>query len=197
MNYPEIIIFSVRFQTFTDWSKSGEWSKFADGLIEGVQALQAAGADFVVIAANMPHIVFDDVAVKSTVPMLHIADAVADTAKAIGYRKVALMGTIPTMMASFYPKRLEQCGIECITPNPVQQRMIQEVLDQELFRGVISHDSEQQFVGIIESLKGAGAEAVILGCTEIPLLISDQNSPLPVLDSTMLFVQQTLDTALA
>ncbi len=188
-------MFSVRFQTFIDWSKTSEWDKYADGLVTGLKAIEAAGADFAVIAANMPHIVYDQVKNLTGIPLLHIADAVADEARAKGYRRVGLMGTMPTMAAAFYPDRLKQNGIECITPNLEQQSIIQDVLDRELFRGVLNEESLKKYVEIIESLKARGAEAVILGCTEIPLLISDKNSPLPVLDSTMLFVAKTLAAA--
>jgi aspartate racemase len=195
-NYPEVVIFSVQFEKFINWSKTGEWDKFADGLIRGLKSLEAAGVDFAVISANMPHVVYDKVVNSTSLPMLHIADAIADEAHAKGYRRVGLMGTLPTMAASFYPDRLKQFGIECMVPNEEQQCMIQEVLDNELFKGIIHESSRNQYIEIIRSLKAQGAEAVILGCTEIPLLISEENSPLPVLDSTKLFVAKTLESAL-
>ncbi|MCI0184528.1 aspartate/glutamate racemase family protein [Sulfoacidibacillus ferrooxidans] len=195
-DYPEIVLFSVRFQTFMNWSKAGEWDKFTNGLLNGLQALRASGADFAVIAANLPHVVFDEVEHESPLPLLHIADAVSASAHQRGFRRVALIGTLPTMNASFYHDRLKPFGIECMTPSVEHQMMIQEILDTELFRGIMTTEAEQKFIHIIDSMKEQGSDAVILGCTEIPMLISDTNSPLPVLDSTMLFVKKTLETAL-
>ncbi|MCF8565143.1 amino acid racemase [Alicyclobacillus tolerans] len=195
-NYPEIVLFSVRFHTFMEWAHRGEWGKFTEGLLAGLRNLEAAGADFGVIAANLPHVVFDRVKEHTSLPLLHIADGVALEAKRHGFKRVALMGTLPTMAATFYPDRLRNFGIECMVPSEEQQHLIQHVLDTELFRGIVTKDAEQKYIHVIESMKKQGADAVILGCTEIPMLISDQNSPLPVLDSTLLFVQTTLDAAM-
>lgn len=195
-NYPEIVLFSVRFQTFMEWSSAGEWDKFTVGLLTGLRALHAAGADFAVIAANLPHVVFEAVERESPLPLLHIADAVSKSAQYRGFRRVALLGTLPTMSARFYPDRLQQFGIACLLPSPDEQQVIQEVIDTELFRGIVTAESERKYVRIINSLKERGADAVILGCTEIPLLITAANSPLPVLDSMVLFVEKTLATAL-
>lgn len=195
-NYPEIVLFSVQFQTFMEWAKAGEWDKFVSGVLTGLRSLQAAGADFAVISANMPHIVFDDIEQESPLPLLHIADGVVMRAHQRGFRKVALLGTLQTMNANFYHNRLQPFGIECIVPVQDEQRMIQEILDTELFRGIVTTESEQNFIHIIDAMKARGADAVILGCTEIPMLISEVNSSLPVLDSTMLFVEKTLEEAL-
>lgn len=195
-DYPEIVLFSVRFQTLMDWVNAGEWDKFTDTIVDGMIALEAAGADFAVISANLPHVVFDQVEQRTSLPLLHIADTVAAEAQLRGFRRVALMGTLATMKAAFYPERLGALGMECMVPTPDQQNEIQEMLDAELFRGIVTEASEKKFITIIEALKEKGAEAVILGCTEIPMLITEANSPIPVLDSTQLFVLKTLDFAL-
>jgi len=195
-NYPEIVLFSVRFQTFMEWARVGEWDRFASGIVDGLKHLEAAGADFGVIAANMPHVVFDTVQKQTSLPLLHIADVVSLEATRKGYKRAALMGTIPTMAATFYPERLQKYGIECLIPSTEQQHVIQEILDTELFQGIVTKESERNFIDIIQDMKETGADAVILGCTEIPMLISEANSPLPVLDSTQLLVERTLDTAM-
>lgn len=196
-NYPEIVLFSVRFQMFMDWVEAGAWDRFAAGLVDGLRALEAAGADFAVIAANLPHVVFDQVRPEVSIPMLHIADVVSDRVRQHGYRRVGLIGTIATMQASFYPERLARGGIECIVPDAGEQRAVQDVLERELFRGIVRPASTQAYIDIIRSLKARGADAVILGCTEIPMLITPENSPLPTFDSTALLVERTLDEALA
>lgn len=195
-NYPEMVIFSVQFQAMMDWANAGQWDRFTDGLVAGIEVLTRAGADFVVIAANMPHKVFDAVAQRSAIPLLHIADAIAERARTRGYRHVALLGTRVTMNSSFYPDRLQRYNIACLVPDIDSQTVIQEIIERELVRGVVTKTAEAQYVSIIEALKARGAEAVILGCTEIPLLISNDNSPLPVMDSTQLFAERTLSAAL-
>lgn len=194
--YPEIIIYSVTFKKFWEWSTEQEWDRFASGIAQAVSALERGGADFAVIAANMPHVVFDEVQSQTPLPLLHIADGVATEAKLRGYRCVALLGTIPTMNAAFYPSRLDNIGVRCITPDDGEQQCIQDILERELFLGVRTAESEQKLIRIVNGLKTRGAEAVILACTELPMLINSRNSPVPLLDSEELFVKTTLETAL-
>ena len=194
--YPEMVLYSVSFEPMLAWANTGHWDRFADGLLAGIRAVARGGADFAVIAANMPHRVFDQVVAQSPVPLLHIADAVATRAGALGCRRVALLGTRATMAASFYPERLEaRAGIATLVPDETDQIAIQTIIERELVRGVITPESTQRFQAIIHTMAQQGAEAVVLGCTEIPLLISDANSPLPVLDSTQLFAERTLQEA--
>ena len=196
-DYPEVVIFGVRFGRFMKWSGAGRWDAFADGLVEALGGLERAGADFAVIAANMPHMVFDKVQARTRLPMLHIADAVAREAASRGFGRIGLLGTEATMGAAFYPDRLRALGIECIVPEAADRATIQAILDAELFRGVVTEASQQRLAAAIGRLKGRGAQAAILGCTELPLALSDENSPLPVLDSTAILVARTLDEAMA
>lgn len=195
-NYPEIVLFSVRFQKFMDLSNSGKWQAFADGILEALNVLKLANVDFAVIAANMPHVVFDQVQSTANLPLEHIADAVAADAKRANYERVALLGTVQTMRATFYQSRLAAVGMDCLVPTDDEQHVIQGFLERELFLGIASTEATQAFVHIVTSLKRRGAQAVILGCTEIPLILDNLNSPLPVLDSMQILVRHTLDVAL-
>lgn len=195
-DYPEIVLFSVRFATLIGWASSGAWDRFAGGIVKGLRSLEAAGAEFGVITANLPHVVFDELQRQTSLPLLHIAEVVSEAAHERGFRRVALLGTLATMEADFYPQKLTNHGVHCMIPEKDEQHTMQDIIDNELTRGVVSEASTHRFLAIIESLKHRGADAVILGCTEIPMLVSDANSPLPVLDSTQLLVEKTLATAM-
>ncbi|UFJ40887.1 amino acid racemase [Brevibacillus humidisoli] len=194
--YPEMVIFSVRFHDFYQAAKAGNWQECAAYIAAALHALERAGADFALISANMPHIVYDDVARQVSLPLLHIADAVAAEAKERGYKKIALLGTKATMNASFYPDRLAQHGMECLTPSDSQKDMVNQVLEDELFKGIIRETSREAYLQLCRELREEGAEAVILGCTEIPMLLNPENSPLPMLDSSLLLAQAALQKAL-
>lgn len=197
INYPEIVIFSVRFGDFAEWSRTGDWEAYTNGLAEGIRALERAGADFAVIASNTPHIVYDELVKRVSLPVIHIAEALAAEAQEKGFKKLALLGTMATMNADFYQRVLARYGIECFVPGDKQKGIIQAVLDAELYKGIINEASRTQYIEIISEMKEAGADAVILGCTEIPMLISDANSPLPTLDSSLLLARAALDRSLA
>ncbi|MBY9081594.1 amino acid racemase [Paenibacillus sp. HN-1] len=176
-------------------AQEGNWEKAAEYLASGIHALEKAGADFAVISANMPHIAFDLITEHVSLPLIHIADVVAEAARSSQYNKIALIGTKPTMNAKFYPDRLSNYDVECIVPSEGQQDMISRVLEAELFKGIINEGSRTSFLNLINDLKTRGAEAIILGCTELPMLINSENSPLPLLDSALLLAQAALDEA--
>lgn len=193
--YPEIVVFSVSFKKFYQLVQMKKWDEAAEYLASGINAMEKAGAHFGVISANMPHIAFDLITKHVSLPLIHIADVVAETAKSFKYKKVALIGTKPTMNATFYPDRLSKYQIECIVPYESQQEMINTILETELFKGVVNPDSQMLFLELLHELKERGAEAIILGCTEFPLLINAENSPLPLLDSALLLAKEALKMA--
>jgi aspartate racemase len=195
-SYPEMIIYSVRFTDFLIPAKQGKWEECANYLASGINALEKAGADFAVISANTPHIAFDKITKKVSIPLLHIADVVAAAATTKEYKKVALLGTKATMNASFYPDSFSAHQIDCLIPSEAEKEMVNQILENELFKGIIKDESRTFFLNVIEGLKKAGAEAIILGCTEIPMLINAENSPLPLLDSAAILAQASLDKAL-
>jgi aspartate racemase len=195
--YPEILIYSVTFQRYIDWMRAGDWRALAGGAIDGLRALSDAGAEIGLIATNTFHRVFDEVAASVPIPLISILDVVAGRLTALGCRRAALLGTRITMSGSFYPVHLEAHGIETIVPTGAEQDAIDRVIFDELSRGVIAPASKVQLLGIAERLVEAGADAVILGCTELPLLLDQDDLSVPVLDSTNLHADAALRAALA
>jgi aspartate racemase len=190
--YPQIIINSLSFKPVID-----EKYTCAPMVAQAVQALARAGADFVVAACNSIHVVYDQVAPKASIPWVSIMSAVAEKAKAQGMRKVALLGTIFTMQGSFYRNAFDACQLDLITPDADDQRQVNRIIYDELVLGVVRPESREVVLGIIDKLGKAGAQGVILGCTELPFLIQSEHTNLPVLDSTVIHAQKALDLAIA
>jgi aspartate racemase len=195
--YPEIVIYSVSFQQFEDWMEEGEWERIGEALAHGLVRLHQAGADFAVIATNTMHLLFDRLAARSPLPLVSIVDVTARAISAKGMRRVALLGTRFTMEKGFYEERLAALGIATIVPEPDEREDVHRVIMRELGRGVITDESRRRYVEIIDHLGARGAEGVILGCTEIPLLVRQQDSRLPLFDTTILHAEAALDLALA
>ena len=195
--YPEILIYSVTFQRFIDWMHTGDWDALAEATAAGLRALSAAGAEIGLIATNTFHKVFEDVAAAVPIPLVSILDVVADHLTDFGCRRAALLGTRFTMDGSFYPDRLAGSGIETILPAPTERDEIDRIIFDELSRGLTADESKAAIVGIAERLVAEnGADAVILGCTELPLLVTEGDLLVPVLDTTTLHADAILDAAL-
>jgi aspartate racemase len=195
--YPEIIIYSVNFQNYVDWGDAGDWQKIARDMIGAARALERAGAEFGVIATNTMHLAFDEVQAAVEIPFLHVVDATAEAVKAKGFSKVGLLGTRFTMNLPFYAERLAASGITTIVPDASDQEEVNRVIYDELVRGNILETSRKRYVEIISKLSESGAEGVILGCTEIPLLVSDKDSSLPLFDTAVIHAQKALDYAVS
>jgi aspartate racemase len=195
--YPEIIIYSVNFQRYIDWAKAGDWKELASNMIDAARSLERAGADFGLIATNTMHIVFDDVQDAVDIPFLHIIDATAEAIKKHHLSKIGLIGTKFTMSEPFYKDRLAANDIATIVPEADDQEVIDRVIFEELVRGLTTEESHRSFVGIIDKLKHVGAEGVILGCTEIPLLIGEKDCSLPLFDTTTLHAEKALQYAIS
>jgi len=194
--YPEILIFSVTFQQYIDWMTAGDWKALAAGTIDGLCTLSAGGAELGLIATNTFHKVFDEVAASVPIPLISILDVVADRLHELGCRRPALLGTGFTMSGAFYPRRLSRDGIEPISPTPAEQDAVNRVIFHELNCGLITPASRETLIGISNRLVAEGADAVILGCTELPLLISKDDLAVPVLDTTTLHADAALAAAL-
>ena len=194
--YPEILIYSVSFQRFVDWQKSGDWKAMAQEMIDAFQALHAAGAGIGLIAANTLHRVFPEVEKASPIPLIHIVDPTAAAIKKQGITRVGLLGTRYTMEGEFYRDRLAGHGIEAIVPDETARAEIHRVIYEELTRGVIKQESKQYYIDVINGLIMRGAEGIILGCTEIPLLIGQEDSPVPVFDTAILHADAALSAAI-
>lgn len=195
--YPEILIFSVTFQQYIDWMTAGDWKALAAGTIDGLRTLSAGGAELGLIATNTFHKVFDEVAASVPIPLISILDVVTERLNELGCRRPALLGTGFTMSGSFYPQRLSRDGIKPISPTLAEQDAINQVIFHELNCGLLTSASKEALVGISNRLVAEGADAVILGCTELPLLVKEGDLPVPVLDTTTLHADAALEAALS
>jgi aspartate racemase len=182
---------------YMDRINRDDWQGVADLMLSSAHKLAKAGAEFLICPDNTLHLAFDMVAPKSPLPWLHIAGEVAAEAQRRNFRKLALTGTRYTMEGPVYPQKLAEVGIECVSPNETERRRINDIIFDELVRGIFAGGAESDFHRIINRLMDEGCDAVVLGCTEIPLLIDDSNSPLPTLDSTRLLARAALQRALA
>jgi aspartate racemase len=193
--YPEMIIYSVSFQPYVDWPNSARWDLVAQGLSEAARKLEDAGADFIIIATNTMHLVFDEVQASVSIPMLSLLDAVGEAILAQGMKTVGLLGTKFTMEKTFYQDALARKGITVLVPDAEDRDYVNEVIYNELVAGQIDDDSRAGFVAIINELATRGAEGVILGCTEIPLLVGEEDVALPLFDTTAIHAEAALNYA--
>ena len=196
-SYPEILIYSVSFQEIADWQSQGNWEEIAAKMAKAFQVLAAAGADIGLIAANTLHRVYDTVADESPIPLLHIVDALAVAIQAAACSTVGLLGTRYTMKESFYSDRLSLHNIATLVPTSEQQEEIHRVIHEELARGTLRPASHAYYLGVIDSLAERGAEGIILGCTEIPLLVGEDDHTIPLFDTATIHADAALEAALS
>ena len=194
-SYPEIIIYSVSFQKFIDWMAKDRWNEITDELIRGIRNLAAAGADFALIATNTMHLVFDEVEKASPIPLISIVDATAEAIKKEKINTVGLLGTVFTMERSLYRDGLAKYGIKTLIPKKADRDYINKVIFEELCRGIIRDESRNNFKRIIEELTERGAEGIVLGCTEIPLLIDEMDVSTRIFDTTKIHADKALEFA--
>jgi aspartate racemase len=194
--YPQVVIYSVCFQTYVDWCNQERWSDVAQGLSLAAQRLVAAGADFLVIAANTMHIVLDQVQASVNVPVLSLLDALSDAIHAHGMHSVGLLGTRFTMEKPFYRDALADRGISVLVPDSADRDDINRVIYDELVAGRICDESRALYVSIIDKLAAQGAEGIVLGCTEIPLLVRERDVAIPLFNTTTLHAEAALNYAL-
>lgn len=192
----KVLLYSVDFEEIEHLQSIGNWDKSAEILSTVAVNLEKAGADFIVICTNTMHKVAPQIKSNISVPLLHIAEATADELKKQNIRKVGLLGTKYTMTQDFYKNKLVEAGIEVIIPNDTDISVVNNVIYNELCRGIISTTSKQQYLEIISKLEASGAEGVILGCTEIGLLITQQDSSLPVFDTTLIHARKAALTSI-
>lgn len=192
----KVLLYSVDFAEIEACQTSGDWDKSASILSDAAKNLEGAGVDFIVICTNTMHKIAPEIQRQIHIPILHIAEATADALQEASIRKVALLGTKYTMTQDFYKRKLEDRGIQVLIPTDEDVQLVNRVIYEELCVGVISPDSRQQYVRVINALQARGAEGVILGCTEIGLLIQQKDVPLPVFDTTQIHAQKAALTAL-
>lgn len=182
----KVLLYSVDFAEIEEYQTKGEWDKSAVVLAEAAQNLEKAGAGFIIICTNTMHKVAPVIQKKISIPIIHIAEATADALKENGIEKVGLLGTKYTMTQEFYKSKLIEAGIEVVIPDEAGVTVVNNIIYNELCLGIISEESRKKFVNIIKQLEKAGAQGVILGCTEIGLLIHQKDVEIPVFDTTQI-----------
>ena len=185
-----ILMYNVDFAELEENMSRGNWTENAKILSGAAKKLEAAGADFIVIATNTMHKLVPDIEKEISIPILHIADAAADSVKRDGISRVGLLGTKYTMTQDFIKDRLRSADLEVIVPNEKDIEFVNNVIFNELCVGSVLEPSRKEYQRIISDMKNRGAEAVILGCTEIGMLISDKDSVLPVYDTTIIHAKE-------
>ena len=192
------LMYSVDFDEIEKLQHKGDWDKATELMVEAACRLKNGGADFIIICTNTMHKMADEVERGAALPLLHIADATAGAVKEQGLTTVGLLGTRFTMEEDFYRARLEEKHqIKVLVPGLNDRQLVHDVIYNELCLGKVTEGSRRKYIDIIERLSKEGAEGVILGCTEIPLLIKQDFSPLPLFDTTDIHARGAVDFALA
>lgn len=193
-----LILYSVDFHDIERLQHAGRWDEAGDMLADAAASLAAAGADFLVVCTNTMHKVAGAIEQAVSIPLLHIADPTAEAITQAGFRRVGLLGTRFTMEQDFYRSRLESAhGIEVLVPPQDDREDVHRIIYDELCLGVIAEPSREIYRGVIARLVERGAEAVILGCTEIGLLVGESDSPIPLFDTTRLHARSAALHALS
>ena len=192
------IMYSVEFAEIEALQHQNRWDELASVMIEAARSLERGGADFVIICTNTMHKLYDEVQNNIKIPMLNIADATAEKIKAEGIDKIALLGTRFTMEEDFCKGRLvDKYGLDVIIPSSKQREIVHRVIYDELCAGIIKPDSKQKYAEIIKRLVAEGAGGVILGCTEIGLLVKPEDSSVPLFDTTEIHAKAAVEYALS
>ena len=184
------ILYSVDFQEIEECQANGNWEKSGEILGEAAYNLEKAGADFIVICTNTMHKVVNQIKEKISIPILHIAEMTAEKILEKGLKNIALLGTKYTMEQDFYKSKLIEKGINVIIPDKNDIEIINEVIYDELCLGTINFDSKKKFLEIVDKLRSKGAEGIILGCTEIGLLIKNEDTDVPLFDTAIIHAEQ-------
>ena len=192
----KILLYSVDFDEIEKCQMSGEWEKSGEILADAAKRLEKAGADFIVICTNTMHKVFGQVQAAVKIPVLHIAETTAEIIKKDKITKTGLLGTKFTMEQDFYKSVLAENGIEAVVPDEDGRKTVNDVIYNELCMGQIKESSKKQFLEIIEKLRDQGAQAVILGCTEIGLLVEQKDVDIPVYDTALIHAEVAAEKSL-
>ncbi len=193
----KILLYSVNFAEVEEHMAKEEWNAVAEILGDAAVRLEKGGADFVILATNTLHIVCDEIQKKISIPMIHIGDVTAEAMKAKGIKRAALLGTRFTMQKEFMKERFARNSLEVIVPSDEEMKRIDEIIFKELCLGTVREESRKYYLDAISRLKERGAECVVLGCTEIGMLVDKDNSPLPVFDTAIIHPEAAARLALA
>jgi aspartate racemase len=193
----EILMWSVDFAPIAQMQAEGRWQEAGARLAAIARRLEGAGAEVIVLATNTMHKVGDAIEAAIDIPFLHIADATAAKIREAGKKKPAIMATRFTMEQDFYTGRLrEKFGLEAITPDEADRASVHQIIYDELCVGRVCETSRAAFVNVAERLKAKGADCLVLGCTEVGMLLNEANSPLPIFDTTLIHADAAVDFAL-
>jgi aspartate racemase len=193
--HPEVSLHSASLADYVQCLNGNDLQGVAELMLASARNLAAAGADFLICPDNTIHQAFSQVAAASPLPWLHIAEVVAEEAVARGYRRLGLTGTRWLVASEVYPEKLASRELECVRPSDAERDEISRLIMDELVLGILRPTTVAYFQQVIRGLQVRGCDAVVLGCTEIPLIINDRNSPLPTLDSTRLLARAALRRA--
>lgn len=193
----DLVMVSVDFARVERLQAAGDWQAAGELLAREAQGLEAAGAEAIVLCTNTMHIVAPAIEAAVSIPLLNLADVTARAVSAAGLHTVGMLGTRFTMHQPFYRERVESHGLTVLVPKPHDQEVVHRVIYEELVRGVVSDQSRSEYLGVIERLVERGAQGIVLGCTEIELLIEPQNTTVPVFPTTRLHAEAAVEWALA
>ncbi len=191
--YPEVIIYSLNFDKIIQLKKSDNKLLYIEELMRGISSLEKAGSEFIIIASNTPHMVFDELQKRSKIPLLSIVQNTVNRAKDIGLKKLLFLGTKFTMQSTFYKVEFQKSGIKIIVPSFDEQEIINKIIFDELVQGIVKQDSKKIFLKIINSYEVNG---IILGCTELPMIISSEDTSKVLLNTLAIHVESTLSYAI-
>ncbi|OOQ87792.1 hypothetical protein PEBR_16529 [Penicillium brasilianum] len=193
--YPPIVTHTPPFEGINQDVKSGNFDSLAEILSESINRTAQAGAEFAIIPSNTPHIVFDETAKHSTIPVLSILDVTANHCEKHGYKRVGILGTIPTVRRGLYDASLAKRGIAPVYTSELEQDRVNDIIHTELICGIFLNETRNELVGIANRL-AAKCDAIILGCTELPLILDEENCGIQVVDTTRILAHTALDFAI-
>jgi aspartate racemase len=193
----KLLLYSIDFDELSQRQFAGKWDEAAQMMVDAAQRLERGGADLMLICANTMHIAAPEVEHAVSIPLLHIADATGERVVSRGIRRVGLLGTAFTMEKDFYTRRLsEEFGLEVIVPNAEHRRVLQDVIFNELVLGVVKPESKVKLREVITALQAEGAEGVILGCTELMMIVDASDTELPLFDTMAIHCEAAVERAL-
>lgn len=195
-NHPRVTLDSIPMAEHMVFIRGNDWAAVADLLLDSARILKAAGADFAICPDNTVHQAFSFLTPQSPIPFLSIADVVAQEARKRGFRKVGILGTRYLMESAVYPAALSPLGIAREIPDPADREKINTIIFKELVNGIFTEPSRLYFNEVMETLAAQGCDAAVLGCTEIPLIVRQDDAPLPTLDSTRLLARAAIARAI-
>ena len=197
LHSPQLLIRSLDFAPIEELQRAGDWAAAGDILNTEALALERGGADLLILATNTMHKLAEQMMQGLNIPLLHIGDATATTIADAGFSRPGLMATAFTMEQDFYTNRLSGAGLNPVIPNAEDRTETHRIIYEELCQDITRDDSRAAYVQIAQNLKAAGADCLILGCTEVGMLLNAENCPLPVFDTTLIHCDRALDAALA